>query len=123
MALITALVLCARPEDSLLSVSVRRILVVITTLLDLRAEEGRVLRYVQSRAVERHPESLAHSAGIKPKPLVHYLTALPFELSEHPHSNVAHLQSDLSRRISNLQCYIPWDSHSRGQACVSLLSL
>ena len=47
MALITTLVLCARSQDSLLSVSMRRVLVVISTLLDLRAKESRVLRQVK----------------------------------------------------------------------------
>ena len=47
MALITTLVLCVRPQDSLLSVSMRRVLVVFSTLLDLRAEENGVLRHVK----------------------------------------------------------------------------
>ena len=47
MAIITALVLCAKSQDSLLSVSMRRALVVISTLLDLRAKESRVLRQVK----------------------------------------------------------------------------
>ena len=45
-ALITALVLCAKSQDSLLSVSVRRVLVVFSTVLDSWAEESRVLRHV-----------------------------------------------------------------------------
>ena len=44
MGLITATVPCARSQYSLLSVSARRVLVVILTLLDLRAEESHVLR-------------------------------------------------------------------------------
>ena len=44
MALITTLVLCTRSQDSLPSVSVRMVLVVFSTLLDLRAEESRFLR-------------------------------------------------------------------------------
>ena len=46
-ALITTLVLCARSQDSILYVSVRRILVVFSTVLDLWAEESRVLRHVK----------------------------------------------------------------------------
>ena len=61
------LVLCARSQDSLLSASVRRVLVVFSTLLDLRSEENR-------GAAERHPESLAHLAGIEPKALTHHLS-------------------------------------------------
>ena len=49
MALITTQVLRARCRDTLLSVSVRRVLVVISTLLDLRAEESRIPRHVKSR--------------------------------------------------------------------------
>ena len=45
MALLTTPVLCARSLDLLLSVSVHRVLVVISTLLDLRAEGSRVLRH------------------------------------------------------------------------------
>ena len=45
-ALITALVSCARSQDSLLSASVRRVLVVFWTP-DLRAEESRALRHVK----------------------------------------------------------------------------
>ena len=40
MAHITAMVLCARSQDSLLSVSVRRVLVVISTLLDFGLSTG-----------------------------------------------------------------------------------
>ena len=43
MALITTLVLCARSQDLVMSVSVRRVHVVLSTLLDLRAEESRVV--------------------------------------------------------------------------------
>ena len=45
MAPITTMILCARFQDSVLSVSVRRARVV-SRLLDLRAEESRVLRHV-----------------------------------------------------------------------------
>ena len=45
-ALITTLVLCARSEDPSMSVSVRRVHVVFSTILDLRAEECRVVRHV-----------------------------------------------------------------------------
>ena len=47
MALIATAVLCARARDLLLSVSVRTVVVVISTLLDLRAEESRVRRHVK----------------------------------------------------------------------------
>ena len=47
MALITTPVLRARSQDLLLSVSVRRVVVTISTLLDLRAEESRVVRHVK----------------------------------------------------------------------------
>ena len=47
MALMTTLVLYARSQDSLLSVSVRKVLVVISTLPDLRVEEIGVLRHVK----------------------------------------------------------------------------
>ena len=47
MALITTLVLCARSRDLVMSVSVRRVHVVLSTLLDLRAEESRVVRHVK----------------------------------------------------------------------------
>ena len=53
-ALITTLVLCARSQDSLLSVSVRRVLVVFPTVSDLRTEESRVLRYAKP---PRHGEA------------------------------------------------------------------
>ena len=45
--------LCARSQDSLLSVSVRRVRVVLSTLLELRAEESRVLRHVKPPALRR----------------------------------------------------------------------
>ena len=57
MALITTLVLCAKSPVSLLSVSVRRVLVVFSALLDLRAEESRVLRQVKP---PRYGESLSN---------------------------------------------------------------
>ena len=47
MAVITTLVLCVRSQDLLLSVSTRRVLVVIPTLPDLRAKESGVLRQVK----------------------------------------------------------------------------
>ena len=47
MALITTLVLCARSQDSVMSVSVRRVHVVLSTLVGLRAEESRVVRHVK----------------------------------------------------------------------------
>ena len=47
MALITTLVLCARSQDIVMAVSVRRVYVVLSTLLDLRAEESRVVRHVK----------------------------------------------------------------------------
>ena len=70
MARITALVLCARSQDSLLSVSMCRVHVVFATA-EFREEESRILRHVNPRAVEGHPESLAHLAGIELKPTVH----------------------------------------------------
>ena len=39
--------LVRQSQDSLLSVSMRRVLVVFSNVLDLRAEEGRVLRHVE----------------------------------------------------------------------------
>ena len=47
MALIATTVLCARSQDLVMSVSVRRVHVVLSTLLDLRAEESRVVRHVK----------------------------------------------------------------------------
>ena len=47
MALIATLVLCARSQHIVMSVSVRRVHVVLSTLLDLRAEESRVIRHVK----------------------------------------------------------------------------
>ena len=41
------LVLCARSQDLVMSVSVHRVHVVLSTLLDLRAEESRVVRHVK----------------------------------------------------------------------------
>ena len=46
-SLITTLVLCARSQDSLLSVSGRWVLGVVSTLLDLRAAESRVIRHLK----------------------------------------------------------------------------
>ena len=45
MALMTTLVLCARSQD--LVMSMRRVRVVLSTLLDLRAEKSRVVRHVK----------------------------------------------------------------------------
>ena len=47
MALITTLILCARSQDLVMSVPVRRVHVVLSTVLDLRTEESRVLRHVK----------------------------------------------------------------------------
>ena len=47
MALITTLTLCARSQDLVMSVSVRRVHVALPTLLDLRAGESRVVRHVK----------------------------------------------------------------------------
>ena len=47
MALITTLVLCTRSQDFIMSVSVRRVHAVLSTLLDLRADESRVVRHVK----------------------------------------------------------------------------
>ena len=47
MAFITTLDLCARSQDLLLSVSVRRVLVVFSPLRDLGAEDSRVPRHVK----------------------------------------------------------------------------
>ena len=61
IALITVMVLCARSQDSVLSVSVGRVHVVSRLLLDLGAEERRVIRHVKlSRCGEasRKPRSL-----------------------------------------------------------------
>ena len=60
MAPITTLV--ARSQDSLLSVSVRRSLVVVSTVLDLRAEKSRVLKHVKPLPCrEASRKSRAHS--------------------------------------------------------------
>ena len=47
MALITTLAFCARCPDLVMSVSVRRVHVVLSTLPDLRADESRVVRHVK----------------------------------------------------------------------------
>ena len=62
MALITTLVLCARSQHLVMSVSVRRVHVVLSTLLDLRAEESRIVRHVKPpRCAEasRRPRALS----------------------------------------------------------------
>ena len=62
MALITTLVLCARSHDLVMSVSVRMVHVVLSTLLDLRAEESRVVRHVKpprSGEASRRPRALS----------------------------------------------------------------
>ena len=68
MAFITAVSLRARSQNSLPSVPVRRVYVVLLTVRPL-AEECRVLRPWNRRTVGRHPECLADLAGIEPKPL------------------------------------------------------
>ena len=65
MALFTAIVLCTRYLDSVLSVSVRRAPVVFSTV-GFRGE--------------RHPEILALLTGFEPNPSVHRLAASPIEL-------------------------------------------
>ena len=63
MALITTLVLCARSQDLVMLVSVRRVHIVLSTLLDLRAEESRVLRYVKPpRCGEAYDETIFEDA-------------------------------------------------------------
>ena len=47
MALIPTLVLCARSQNLVMSVSMRRVHVVLSALLDLLAEESRVVRHVK----------------------------------------------------------------------------
>ena len=84
MALITTLVLCARSQDSLLSVSVRRVHVVFSTVLDLRAEESRFLRHVKPQRCEeasREPRALGWDRTKSIGALAH---GLPTELSERP---------------------------------------
>ena len=62
MALITTLVLCASSQDFVMSVSVRRVHVILSTLLDLRAEERRVVRRLKPPRcgeVSRRPRALS----------------------------------------------------------------
>ena len=61
MAPITNLVLCARSQDLVMSVSVRRVHVV-SRLLDIRAEESRVVRHVKPPCcgkASRRPRALS----------------------------------------------------------------
>ena len=71
MVLITTLVSCVGSQDSLLSVSVRRVVIVFSTLMDITAEESRVPRDVKPPHRDealRKPRALI--AGIEPKPFV-----------------------------------------------------
>ena len=70
IALLTAMVLCSRSQDSLLSVSARRARVVFSTDGFIVGEQP----CSETREIttgESHPESSEHLAGIEPKPLVH----------------------------------------------------
>ena len=75
IALITEMVLCARSQESLLSVSARGVYVVFW---NARCNDrGKPC----PKTRETMTESLTHLAGIEPKPLVHKLiTALSIEL-------------------------------------------
>ena len=75
MALIITLVLCARSQDSVMSVSVRRVRVVFSTA-EIKGG-GKSCRKTRETAASGrlHPESLAHLAGFEYKPLVYYVRA------------------------------------------------
>ena len=70
MALITAVVLCARFQNSLISVSVRMVRVVSSNA-GFKGGGKPCPKTHETTAAERHSESLAHLAGFKTKPLVH----------------------------------------------------
>ena len=85
MALETAMVLCARSQDAVLSLSVRRTHVVFSTA-GFTGGGSRAPRQVKSPRYERHPESLAHLVGSNPS---HWCTSsrlLRIELPERPPS-------------------------------------
>ena len=87
MALITGLILCARSQDLLLSVSVRRVLVVISSLLDLRAEKGRVLRHVKlprNEEASRKPRALSWDRTQAIGALAHGFTKLSYPIAFAP---------------------------------------
>ena len=69
LALMTSMILCARSQDSLLPVSVRRYMS-YSRLLDLRAKEDCVIELAKPPAAERHLASLAHLEEIEAKPPV-----------------------------------------------------
>ena len=70
MALATALVLCTRSQDSLLSVSAHRVHAVFSTAGFKGGSKAVSEDTWNRRAAERPPASLAQLAALEPKPLV-----------------------------------------------------
>ena len=67
MALATTLALCVRSQDLVMSLSVRRVHVVLSTA----TFKGGFTCLTTRHAAERHPEDPTHLAGFEPNPLVH----------------------------------------------------
>ena len=78
MVLITTLVLCARSQDLVISVSERRVHVVLSTAgfkgggkpchKTHETRRHMLRRRHKTHAAERHPEDLTYLGGFKPKP-------------------------------------------------------
>ena len=88
MALVTTLVFYARSQDSIISVSVRKVNVVFSTVGFLRPEESRVVKHVKrprSEEASRKPRALSRVATQAIGVLAQGF--LPIELPEHPRAN------------------------------------
>ena len=113
MVLITTLVLCARPQDSLTSASVRRVYIVFSTLLNLSAEESRVLRHVKPpRCGEASRKASRTSLGSNPS---HWCTSSRLDRMSYPSASVAQVTCSLgiSHCITRPKFVFYWNSRAR----------